>query len=63
MPKMKSHRSARKTFKLEAVTYLTKAAKYGMSDSDIKKGFAAQGWSRRPTKRILSVCWSCKLFI
>jgi branched-chain amino acid transport system substrate-binding protein len=32
-------------FKLEATTYLEKAAQYGMSEADIKKGFAAQGWS------------------
>jgi branched-chain amino acid transport system substrate-binding protein len=32
-------------FKFEAVTYLEKAAKYGMTEADINKGFAAQGWS------------------
>jgi len=31
--------------KLEAETYLAKAAEYGMDSADITKGFAAQGWS------------------
>jgi branched-chain amino acid transport system substrate-binding protein len=32
-------------FKAEALTYLAKAAKYGASETDIRKGFGTQGWS------------------
>jgi branched-chain amino acid transport system substrate-binding protein len=35
--------------KLEATTYLTKAAKYGVSDADIHKGFGGAGWSNTLT--------------
>src|SRR5262249_54533467 len=31
--------------KAEAINYTTKAAKYGLDNSTINKGFAAQGWS------------------
>jgi branched-chain amino acid transport system substrate-binding protein len=32
-------------WKLEAKTYLSKAAQYGVSEADIQKGFGTQGWS------------------
>ena len=32
-------------YKAEALAYLSKAAQYGASDADIKKGFGTQGWA------------------